>query len=74
MDRGFQVRFDEDVNALYFRLNHGKVARTVELAPTILVDVDEDGQPLGLEVLDAEQFLPFLRERGGRLDVPVQSS
>jgi uncharacterized protein YuzE len=38
-----QFRFDEDANALYIALHEGKVARTIELADMVYVDVDARG-------------------------------
>jgi uncharacterized protein YuzE len=61
---------DDEANALYFRFNSGEVARTVELTDSLFVDVDADGKTIGLECLDADEFFPMLRRRGGGLEVP----
>ena len=59
-----------DVNALYVRFRRGKVAETVEIEHLIVVDLDGDGQPLGMEFVNADDFLPFLRRHGGPLTLP----
>ena len=56
--------------ALYLRLQSGTVARTVEVEEMVYVDVDASGQPLGVEFVDAQEFLPFLERHAGALDVP----
>lgn len=66
-----QFRLDRDVNALYIELQAGKVAKTLELAELVYADVDEQGTPLGLEFVNADDFIPFLRERGGDIDIPA---
>ena len=71
MEARFQVRLDEEANALYFRLEQGTVARTVEISPTVFLDIDENNRPLGLEFIDADDFLDFVRKQGGTFDVPT---
>jgi uncharacterized protein YuzE len=66
-----QIRLDRDVNALYITLQEGKVARTLELAELVYADIDEQGEPLGLEFVNADDFIPFLRERAGDVDLPA---
>ena len=65
-----QIRLDRDVNALYIELQEGKIARTLELAESVYADVDEQGTPLGLEFVNADDFIPFLRERVGDSAIP----
>ncbi len=48
-----KIDYDKTVDALSVTLRKGKVARTVEVVPQILVDFDKDGNPLYLEILDA---------------------
>ena len=65
----FQVKLDADVNALYFRITDRRVARTIELEALVLLDVDEDGEPVGIEFVDADEFVPFMRRHGGTFDL-----
>lgn len=67
-----QIKLDPDVNALYITFAEGKVARTIEVAEAVYADMDEGGNPLGLEFIDADDFIPFLRERVGDVAVPPQ--
>lgn len=50
---------DYDANAAYARLNHGDVSSTKEVAPGVLVDIDSNGEPVGLELLDLGINLSF---------------
>lgn len=61
---------DPDVNALYVRFGTREVARTLEIEESLFIDVDEDGTPLGMEFVNADDFLPFLRRHAGHIDIP----
>lgn len=37
----------------------GQVARTIELTPAVLIDLDEFGALLGVEVLDLKAVIPW---------------
>ena len=65
-----RIEYSPSAGALYLRIQSGDVAETVEIEDMIYVDVDADGQPLGVEFVDAQGFLPFLERHAGALDVP----
>jgi len=48
------IEIDEEAKALYFRLREGEIAETVEYPEVeeIFLDLDDQGQVLGIEVLD----------------------
>jgi len=48
-----KIDYDATVDALSVTLRKGKVDRTVEIAPEIMIDFDLNGRPLYLEILDA---------------------
>jgi uncharacterized protein YuzE len=52
------VEFDPKVNAMYVRFKEGKVAESEPLADNVIVDIDEKGEVVGIEVL-----LPKLDEK-----------
>lgn len=68
-----RVTYDHSANAAFIYLatiGPGKIARTVEAVPqTVLLDFDDEGRLLGIEVLNARRMLPraFL-DRAERLD------
>jgi len=48
------IEIDEDAKALYFRLQDGDIAQTLEYpkAREVFLDLNEQGQLLGIEVLE----------------------
>lgn len=66
-----KIKLDADVNALYIAFREGTVARTIELAEMVFADLD-DGEPIGLEFVNADDFVPFMRGHAGGANVPPQ--
>jgi uncharacterized protein YuzE len=62
----FPITYDQNADALYFRLTDAKVAdtRCVGERMRVNVDVDASGEPVGVEILDP---LSFTKETGGTL-------
>ena len=52
-----QIDYDPQADAIYVRLRAGEVDDTLTVGKYIYVDVDEDGVPLGLEILFAGRVL-----------------
>ena len=54
--------YDGEVDAAYIHLEHpiapGSASRQVAVNTDIVLDLDEDGHLLGLEILDARRHLP----------------
>ena len=48
-----KIEYDPEADALYIMLRAGEIASTREVIERIAIDLDADGQPLGIEVLDA---------------------
>lgn len=65
-----QFRFDPEANSLYISLSKGEVVRTIELNDMVYVDVDTQGEILGIEFVDADEFIPFLRQSETAARVP----
>jgi len=49
-------KYDGVANALYYRLTHEPVARTVDIDGRVMVDVDAAGKAIGIEVLNPPGF------------------
>lgn len=45
------VSYDPDARATYVEWEAGPIARTVEVSDLMMVDVDDHGRPLGVEIL-----------------------
>ena len=50
-----KIAYDKKADALNIILRKGKVARTVEIAPEVFVDLDSRGAPLYLEIVGASE-------------------
>lgn len=46
-----KITYDKEVNALNVSLRPGIVAKTLEISPEILIDVDKNNNLLHLEIL-----------------------
>ncbi len=51
------IDYDPQADAIYIRLRDGEVDDTRTVSKYIYVDVDETGNPLGLEILFASHVL-----------------
>ena len=47
----FRVKYDKSVDALYIRLRDGRIVESDEVAPGIIVDLNENNEIIGIEVL-----------------------
>ena len=48
-----RVHFDQQSDALYFRLDDSKIVESEEVKPGIILDFNEQNQVVGVEILDA---------------------
>ena len=65
-----RLTYDEIGQALAITLRDGVAAETVEIADGVLLDVDADGQPLGLEFVSLARLAPFFAAHGGEYTLP----
>ena len=52
-----RIRYDPSVDALYIRLRDGPIEESDEVASGVILDYDEDGKAMGIEILDASHVL-----------------
>ena len=50
-----RITYDKKVDALNLSLRAGTVAKTLEIAPEIMVDMDKKGNTLNIEILGASE-------------------
>ena len=50
-----KITYDKRANALNVSIRPGVVAKTVEVAPEVLLDIDKKGRTLNLEILGARE-------------------
>jgi uncharacterized protein YuzE len=48
-----KIEYDNEIDALYIRLQEKYVDRTLEIVEGINIDLDASGKMIGIEVLDA---------------------
>ena len=53
-----RVRFDQEADALYVRLDRSKVVESEEIRPGVVIDLDERGEIIGFEMLQVSKRLP----------------
>jgi RNA polymerase sigma factor (sigma-70 family) len=69
----YRFEHDPESGAIYIRLRAGEIAETVPLADPgfgAAVDVDTEGNVLGVEFLSFEEFAELVERAGGALDLP----
>lgn len=49
------IEYDPEVDALYVRLANNKIIESEQIQPGIILDFDEAGHVVGLEVLNASK-------------------
>lgn len=47
-----RVKVDMESNALYFRLSEKEIVESEETSPGVILDYDEDGRIVGIEILN----------------------
>lgn len=50
-----EITYDQKADALNITFKKGKVAKTLEIAPEINLDLDKKGKPLYLEIIGASE-------------------
>jgi len=47
-----KVRMDKEDDALYFELDDTEIIESEEVQPDVILDFDQDGRLVGIEILD----------------------
>lgn len=50
----------------YVQLRKGAVAKTIELRPGILMDLDKNGEVIGIEVLSLAKLAPLITDKSAK--------
>ena len=53
-----RVRTDEAADTLYIRLEESAIVESEEVSPGVILDFDESGRVVGIEMLNVRQRLP----------------
>jgi uncharacterized protein YuzE len=57
-----RFEYDQQADAMYIRLRTAKVAESKEVHPGVVLDLDTQGQVLGIELLDVSKRTDNPRE------------
>jgi uncharacterized protein YuzE len=49
------IKYDKDIDVIYIKLTDGKVTESDEDKPGIILDYDDSGNIVGIEVLNASK-------------------
>lgn len=66
-----KINYDKIADALYIRVNTGKVGKTVKLADRLIVDLDKTGNILGMEILGASSQMHHQRATQFKINIPA---
>ena len=67
-----KITYDKIANAAYMTLRRGKVAKTVEMSDSVIVDLDKKGHILGIEMLDASSQLATSGSNKNVRGIPIE--
>jgi len=51
-----RIRYSQEADALYIRLRENKIIETDEISGDLIIDYDEDGHVVGIEILSASEI------------------
>lgn len=49
-----KIKYDEEADAIYLRFKDGKIAESDEIKDGVIIDYDEKGNPVAIEILNAK--------------------
>ena len=50
-----KITYDKEADAMYLSVARGKVKKTVEVNPRVIVDIGEKGKVIGVELLSVSE-------------------
>ena len=53
-----EIRYDKEADALYIEFRKGKFAKNKKLDDFTIIDLDKDGNMLGMELLQVSERIP----------------
>lgn len=68
-----KIEYDKIADAMYIYFKKAKIYKTVKMQDRLVVDIDREGNIIGMEVLEASSQLPQknIREFGVKVEMPV---
>ncbi|MBN2367904.1 DUF2283 domain-containing protein [Candidatus Woesearchaeota archaeon] len=53
-----EITFDKDADAMYIKLREGEFSKNKKIDDLTIVDMDKEGNLLGIELLDVSKRIP----------------
>lgn len=50
-----QIKYSKDADVLMFILKEGTISDSIDLAPGVILHIDEKGNPVEVEIMDASR-------------------
>ena len=54
-----RIEFDQEADALYVQIHEAYVAHVKEIEEGVIIDFDENGKVIGIEILDVTKRFPL---------------
>lgn len=51
-----KIKYDKEANAVYLRFKDGDIAESDEIKEGLIVDYDDEGNPIAIEILNADSL------------------
>jgi uncharacterized protein YuzE len=64
-----RVHFDEEADAVYWRLDDSTIVESEEVQPGVILDYNKDNQVVGVEILNVTQRVPLASLKQMRFEV-----
>ena len=64
-----RVRFDENADALYLRLDDSKILESEEVQPGVVLDFNDRNQVVGIEIRGVKERVPLSNLRQMQFEV-----
>lgn len=68
-----KIKYDKIADAIYIYLNKKKIKKTIKLKDRLLVDVDDKGKIIGIEILSASLQIPKNEIKKIKAEMPVSA-
>lgn len=52
-----KIKYDQEADIIYLRFGEGKIVESDEIKDGLIVDYDENGNPIAIEILNAKEIL-----------------
>ena len=64
-----RIRFDEEADAIYLRLDESRIIESEEVQPGVILDFNEHNQVVGVEILNVKARIPLADLKQIRFEV-----